>query len=278
MNISGISREVKIAIHEAREELSPYLKRLDLEKLSKHNRGYLDYANDPVGWFIDVEMHSHARIVNFLYKTLSPKSRIMDIGFFIPVVPITLAKLGFHVSSIENLAFYDNALNDIISLASQSHGIKVLDFDILHDDIESMNQFDAVILSAILEHLNGSPKEILKRAQALGDETAYYIIVVPNVAALHKRISFLLKGAPPFPSISVYFQSAYPFTGHNREYTIRDLKYVLKQSGFETVHFETFNKPIVFNRSFKAYFLNMLARIGPESLADGIIAVSRRSL
>ena len=48
MSRSGLSWQAKMAIYEAREELSLYLKHLDLEKLSKHNRGCLDYANDPV--------------------------------------------------------------------------------------------------------------------------------------------------------------------------------------------------------------------------------------
>lgn len=76
--------------------------------------------------FIDAEMHTHTRIIDFINKTLPAKARIIEIGFFIPVVPIALAKLGFHVLSIENLAFYDNALNDIISLGSQSYRSRYL--------------------------------------------------------------------------------------------------------------------------------------------------------
>lgn len=48
MSSSELSRQAKMVIYEAREELSPYLKHLDLEKLSKHNRGCLDYSNDLV--------------------------------------------------------------------------------------------------------------------------------------------------------------------------------------------------------------------------------------
>jgi len=209
---------------------------------------------------------------------LPAKARIIDIGFFIPVVPITLAKPGFHVSSIENLAFYDNALNDIISLVSQSYGIEVFDFNILHDDIGTTKQYDAVILSAILEHLNGTPKYLLNRTRVLGKDNAYHKIAVPNVAAIRKRISLLLKGSPPFPSISAYFHSAYPFTGHNREYTVRDLMYVLKQSGFDIIHLETYNRSATLKRSFTDCLLSIVALIGPISLCEKMLAVARKSL
>jgi hypothetical protein len=261
---------------ESRAELSPFLERLDLDKLAKHNKGYLSYAKDPIGLFIDAESHTHTRVVDYLYKNLPAKATILDIGFFIPIVPITLSKLGFQVCSIENLAFYDRALDDIISYVSKSYRIDVLDIDIVNDDIGEDDRFDAVILSAILEHLNGTPKTIITRAQALGKENANYLFAVPNVAAIGKRISLLLKGSPPFPPISDYYHSAYPFTGHNREYTISDLKYILTQSGFEILHLETYNRPIKSGVPIKVWLLNILARIGPESFQESILAVSRR--
>jgi SAM-dependent methyltransferase len=269
--------QVSTAIQETRTELSPYVKRLNLSKLSRHNRGYLSYADDPVGSFIDAEAHTHVKIVSRLRNRLPEGARILDIGFFIPVVPIALSKLGFQVSSIEKLAFYDDALDDIITFSSKSYGIEVYDLDILNDDIDILGHFDAVILSAILEHLNGTPKDLLKRARSIGKRKAYYVVTVPNVAALHKRLVFLLRGIPPFPSISVYYHSFYPFTGHNREYTMQDLKYVLNQSGFDIVHLETYNRPSKISHSLRKWLFNILTQIGPQTLRDSILSIAQQS-
>ena len=135
-----------------------------------------------------------------------------------------------------------------------------------------------MILSAILEHLNGTPKHLLNRTRVLGKDNAYYMIAAPNVAAIRKRISFLLTGSPPFPSISAYYHSAYPFTGHNREYSVRDLNYVLEQSGFDIIHLETYNRPTTFKRSIKDCLLSIAAVIGPKSLCESMLAVARKSL
>lgn len=130
----------------------------------------------------------------------------------------------------------------------------------------------------ILEHLNGTPKYLLNRTRVLGKDNAYYMIAMPNVAAICKRTSFLLKGSPPFPSISAYDHSAYPFTGHNREYIIRDLMYVLKQSGFDIIHLVTYNRPATLKRSFTDCLLNIVALMGLKGLCEKMFAVACKSL
>lgn len=278
MSILKADSRVEAVIYEIRQELAPYLQRLNLEQLSKHNKGYLTYANDPVGCFIDAEMHAHTKIVDFLSKSMPAGAQVIDIGFFIPVIPIALAKLGFQVSSIEKLAFYDHALDEIISFATQTYNIKLYDLDILQDNIDFLsNQFDIVILSAILEHLNGTPRYLLGKAKILGGKDSDYLITVPNVATIRKRLSFLFRGLPPFPSIANYFHSAYPFTGHNREYTLADLEYVLEESEFEITHLEEFNRPAgMSGTSLKERFWSCVARIEPKSMHESLLAVARR--
>jgi 2-polyprenyl-3-methyl-5-hydroxy-6-metoxy-1,4-benzoquinol methylase len=268
---------IKTAIYEARQELAPYLQRLDLEQLSKHNQGYLTYASNPVRHFIDSEIHVYIKIVEFLAQSIPEGAKVIDIGFFIPVIPIALAKLGFKVVSIEKLAFYDHALDDIIAYSKQNYDIELHDLDILQDDIDFItNQFDIVILSAIIEHLNGTPKYLIEKAKTLGVKDARYIFVVPNVATMRKRLNFLLRGLPPFPPISNYYHSAYPFTGHNREYTLKEYRYILEQSGFEIIHLEGFNRLLDSKPSFKDSLWRLLAQLGPKSFRESLLAVTQK--
>lgn len=270
------SSKIISLMHETRDELSPFLTRLDFEILSKHNHGYLNYAIDPISKFIDSEIHVHSRIVECFSQMLPLGSKIIDIGFFIPVVPIALAKLGYHVESIEKLELYEDSLNELIDFASHNYGIKVHDLDIINDEIQPLiNRYDGVILSAFLEHLNGSPKALLEKARILGTENALFWISVPNAASFKKRLLMLLKGVPPFPPISDYYNSDYPFTGHNREYTMRDLKFVLEKSGFDIISIEGCNRSLRASSSIKEFLMRMVSQVNVDSTKESLVAIAR---
>jgi 2-polyprenyl-3-methyl-5-hydroxy-6-metoxy-1,4-benzoquinol methylase len=261
------SASVLRAIREAREELSPYLQRLDFEAISQHNRGYLYYAKDPVKSFVDQELDRFLYTLNFVVQTFPKGSNILDIGLFIPIVPVALTKLGFHVESVENLAFYDNALDEIITFISSEYGISVINLDILTSNLESLSSpYDAVFLLAILEHLNGTPKYLLERAKQLVKPDGFILIELPNVAALRNRLVFLLKGYPPYPPYPDYFNSLYPFTGHNREYTIKDLEYAIEHCGLHIEKIRTFHHvPAELEKhSFTSRIIRLLEQIGPS--------------
>ena len=129
---------------------------------------------------------------------------------------------------MEKLAFYGNSLNDIITLITNRYHVGVYDLDILTDELPI--QGDIVLLLAILEHLNGTPRHLLERAKRMVKPDGWDMIIeVPNAANLTRRLSFLIKGSPPFPPFADYYFSEYPFSGHNREYTVRDLQFALQQ-------------------------------------------------
>lgn len=278
MNTQPISsNRIEAVMKEVQEELSPLLSRLDFEALAKHNRGYQRYAADPTSLFIKAEIHNHKKIIERLTQSLSANSRIMEIGFFIPMVPIALAKLGFNVEAIEKLDFYGDALNELIELASHKYGVVVHNMDVLGDDIEPLvNRYDWVVLSAILEHLNGSPRDLLRRCRTLGKDDALFWISVPNAVSLYKRILMFLKGIPPFPPIADYYGSAYPFTGHNREYTIGDLTFVIEQSGFDILSLEGHNRPLQTFHSLSQFLIDIISEIAPDSCKQSLAAVARK--
>lgn len=280
MNQSLVSySEIDEALRQTRSELAPYLSRLDFTSLAKYNRGYQRYASGPVAGFVDAELHIHRAVVEFCVGSLSTTSTIMEIGFFIPIIPIALAKLGFHVEAVEKLDLYGSALDELILFTKEKYGINVRNLDILNDNIDSLaSQYNGIILSSIIEHLNGSPKALLERAQLLGKPNALYWISAPNAASLQKRIAMLLKGVPPYPPIADYFHSDYPFTGHNREYTLHDLLYVTKQSGFRVIRILGFNRPTTTPRSLREAALAILliiSSVGPDSWKQSLAVIAQ---
>jgi len=271
------SSDVVRVIDEAKNELAPVLARLDIEQLAKHNMGYARYSVDPIEGFVDQEIIRFTKTVDFIYKTMSCQAHIIDIGMFVPIVPVALAKLGFRVASVENLAFYGTALNEMVSLINGRYNIGIHDLDILNDELGMLSgKFDVVLLLAILEHLNGTPKYLLEKVSNLSKPTGRIIVEVPNAATLERRLAFLLKGKPPFPPFSDYYHSDYPFTGHNREYTVGDLKYALKHSGFEIVEMEVFHHNTPDGLSPMQRFARFLEQIGPDEWRPNIWAVAQK--
>jgi hypothetical protein len=258
---SKSSRAVK-AILDTREEISPYLEKLEIENLSQHNKGYMRYVGNPVRDFIDKELLRHLKTVDFVDKTLPRGADIMDIGFFIPIVPIALSKLGFRVSAIEKLDYYGDSLRELILLATESYGITIHNLDILNDELR-LERYSAVLLLAILEHLNGTPRLLLERAKRMADRDGYIVIDVPNAASLSRRLLFLFRGIPPYAPFSDYFHSDYPFAGHNREYTITDLKYALAQAGLEIIRMDVFHHSSNASLSMGSRLVRFIERLGP---------------
>ena len=264
------------AIWEAREELAPLLKDLDFEKISRYNKGYLHYKENPVAHFIDGEIVRFMKTADFIGASFPRSTSILDIGFFIPVIPLALSKLGFCVTALEKLSLYDGALDDIITHATQQYSITVLDFDLFEDEPDNLRaRFNVILLLAILEHLNGTPRYLLEKVKSLLCPDGHVIVEVPNVSSLSKRVYLLLKGIPPCPSFDGFYHSDYPFTGHNREYTIQDVRNTLAWSGFEIVDVQAFHHSAVAPPSWKQRVLQALERWGPPSWRPNIWAVGK---
>jgi 2-polyprenyl-3-methyl-5-hydroxy-6-metoxy-1,4-benzoquinol methylase len=237
-----ISPDVILSSQEARNELSPLLEDLDFRIFSKYNIGYLRYQKDPTRYFIDMEINRFLYTANYINANFPKTTRILDIGVFIPVLPIMLAKLGYQVEAIEKLSLYENTLDTIIEFVGTKYNVKIHDIDIINGNSAMLkNRFDIVLLMAVLEHLNGSPKRLLEKCKNLLRPSGFLFVDGPNIASMPKRISFLIKGKSPLPEYSDYFLSEYPFEGHNREYSLNELQYALKSTGFEIIKYDFLN-------------------------------------
>jgi len=150
-----------------------------------------------------------------------------------------LENLGFEVVTIEKHSFYAGEYEKIAD-GLKNRGIRFLDLDILADPLPT--GFDAVLLLAVIEHLNGTPRFLLQKCgMMLNNPSSLFFLGVPNAAYLWKRLRFLVKGKAPFPDIEHVYWSDYPFAGHNREYTTSDVRKVLEWGGWTIERIETFD-------------------------------------
>jgi len=187
-------------------------------------------------------------------------------------------ELGASVDVVEKFSLYDGSLNSVVDLM-RNKNINVHNLDIVNDDISKelpKNYYDFISCEAVIEHLCGSPVKLLENAKKLLKPNGIIIVVVPNVAHLVKRIKFLLRGTPPFPPIEVLLASKYPFTGHNREYNVKELKYLLNQViGFEELKIQLFNLNDSNRKSWKLKIIDFLSLFN-ENFRDSIWYAGKR--
>ena len=242
----------EIIYNEVIKELGPYLNNLDFGKIAKHNAGYLKYKKDPLYYFCHSEKKRFCMAADFIRSSIiNSNDFYLDIGTFIPVVPLMIKKLGGRVEVVEKFSLYDNALQSVVDLMT-SQGIEVHDLDIVYDDLSKIltpAKYSFITCQATIEHLCGSPLKLLSGIKTLLKPGGYLILDTPNAASLAKRLIMFFKGIPfhssyssSYYSFDDFINSEYPFTGHNREYTLRELKYILiKKLGFKETEFELFN-------------------------------------
>jgi 2-polyprenyl-3-methyl-5-hydroxy-6-metoxy-1,4-benzoquinol methylase len=98
--------------------------------------------------------------------------------------------------------------------------------------------FDIVNCNAMIEHLHTSPKKMLLEVLRVLKPGGVLVISNPNIAALHNRIQLLFGGSVHASISDWYHNPAWmrpKYTGHIREYSPRELRYVLQQAGFRNI-------------------------------------------
>lgn len=219
------------ALQEARDVLVPQIRGINMNSFWKTNNGLNKYDDDPIHNLIDVEFQRYRFAAELIVQRHSKASRVYDLGTFIPVLPIALTKLGFDVTVCERFSLYDQQLRDVVESAVEDYDIAVRDIDMLNDSLSFLNDADFVLLMAVVEHLNGSPRELLSSIFTNLRSGCHLIFEVPNIADLAKRIR-LARGRSPLPPYPLYYQSAYPYSGHNREMTMKEVRFALEEAGF----------------------------------------------
>ncbi|MBT6756756.1 MAG: class I SAM-dependent methyltransferase [Candidatus Jacksonbacteria bacterium] len=96
------------------------------------------------------------------------------------------------------------------------------------------NSFDVVCSFAVIEHLHESPREMLNAMGVFAKVGGLLVITMPNSVNFRKRLSVLL-GRTNYPPVDQVYHSSGTWRGHVREYTLKEVEYICRQSGFEVI-------------------------------------------
>jgi SAM-dependent methyltransferase len=225
-----IEREHPGLVREVDEMVRPMVEAIDVRDLARHNAGYLPYGADPYEHLVQQEKARFLHAIQAITAAGGPRT-VCDLGTFIPYLPVALAKLGYTVRIVEKFDVYGASVVNALQRIAADTGIEVYDLDILADPFDTLPQSDVVLLMAVVEHLNGSPRELMQKVLGLLSPRGTLLFEVPNIAEFTKRVR-LLAGDSPLGPYGSYLQSAYPYMGHNREMTVGEVRQLLESTGF----------------------------------------------
>jgi len=206
----------------------------------------------------------YVRALQLLQGRVSASDAVLEVGGFLAVFPLALARLGVEVTVAERYDLYGGALDRVRVLLEEA-GARVWDADFAAGDVAS-DPFPVVLNMAMVEHVAGSPRRLMENLRRCCGRCL--LLEVPNLAYGYKRWD-LARGRTIHPPLRSVYAAADPFTGHHREYTRADLDELLRLAGFEAVETTSFN-----------YSLNggLRTRLRPHDLLSRVLPSWREVL
>lgn len=161
--------------------------------------------------------------------------KILEVGAFLGVVSLFLARLGFDVTALDIPEYMQNTrLRNRYDVG----GVKCLATNLRDYKIpEEADTFDLVIMCETLEHLNFNPVPVLLEINRILKSDGRLYISLPNQASLVNRAKLLLGKSIHNP-IDDFFQQLKDESNmlvgiHWREYTGSELVEFVKEVGFQ---------------------------------------------
>lgn len=165
---------------------------------------------------------------------------LCDVGGFLGVFSLALAKLGVKVAMTESLKYYSSAFAPLFEMLTKNN-VEIFDYDPFESKPDILShRFQVVTVLAVLEHYPHSPAKLMNHIKQMLSSQGKIVIEVPNIAYWPKRIG-LLRGQSPLAPLSAKLASNIPFIGHHHEYSINDLNTLLCHSELHSCVFRSFN-------------------------------------
>lgn len=222
MEASDFGRVYHGVVQEVLEYATPQMQK----ELSLHNaawsEGHTDFAA-----YLEKSVVRFERAYGELERIGA--TSVCDVGGFWGVWPVTLKRMGVDIVQMtEAKRFYSGAFDQLFAFIERE-GVSILDADPFTDSLED-GSFDLVTAMAVLEHYPHSPRFFMENLVSVCAVHGVIYLEVPNIAYWPKRVG-LLRGRSPNPPIESVYASVVPFTGHHREYTLRDMHTLASLSG-----------------------------------------------
>ncbi len=212
----------------------------------KESQKALDFACQALQKIAEKETgESYGRILRVLNTVLHwggyRDKKILDAGCSIGLHAIAASQLGAHVDGFDKFTFPVSGETNPFQLTQDEFCLVQKAWKdaqvnvVMHDLEQSMpfddRSYDLVVSNAVIDHLHGIHKKLLNECSRVLKPKGLLLITTPNLASVFKRIRFLIGRSPNW-DIKDFYDSETLFTGHTREFTIKELVSMVESVGF----------------------------------------------
>jgi 2-polyprenyl-3-methyl-5-hydroxy-6-metoxy-1,4-benzoquinol methylase len=182
-----------------------------------------------------------AHIAGALRRRSIAGGRMLDYGSYFGNCSLMFSAAGFSVDAIDSYRRYGTAFEPVRGRMRDA-GVSVLDFDDVGRDLHGLEEsrYDVVLCLGVIEHIPHTPRLLLQSLSRVLKPGGCLVLDTPNHAYIYHR-QRLSRGESVMASLEAQFASDPPFEGHHREYTPREIAWMLRRSGHGDISIELFN-------------------------------------
>jgi 2-polyprenyl-3-methyl-5-hydroxy-6-metoxy-1,4-benzoquinol methylase len=174
------------------------------------------------------------RIAKLCIKFVPPPASLLDVGCGVGTFALMMKQVGYKVSCVDHHRAEDQPWllsNDILLKKTNLEDQSIPFAD---------GAFQLVTCLDVIEHLHGSPQNMLREIHRVLSNNGFLCLETPNSVNLAHRVKVIF-GKTNYVDLSYFYNSKYPYVSHFREYTPDELKKILGWSRFEVLNTVMFN-------------------------------------
>ena len=209
-----------------------------------------------------------------------PQDRILEMGAYLQITPALKTRLGY--GEVRGCYYGPRGQikhRKVTSENGEEFQCEVDLFDAEKDPFPYEDgYFSTVLCCELIEHLPSDPMHMMGEINRVLKPGGALVLTTPNIASA-RAVSAILQGFHPmlFPAYIRPNPSGETEARHNREYSPREIKDLLENSGFEVTALETgpFREEPKPEHGWVEHLLDQYL-LTNENRGDGIYAVGRK--
>ncbi|MCU1334421.1 MAG: glycosyl transferase, group 1 [Bryobacterales bacterium] len=209
-----------------------------------------------------------------------PEDRILEMGAYLQITPALKTRLGY--GEVRGCYYGPPGQTNHRRVTSENGEDFQCDVDLFDAEKDRFpyedGYFSTVLCCELIEHLPSDPMHMMGEINRVLKPGGALVLTTPNIASA-RAVSAILQGFHPmlFPAYIRPNQEGETEARHNREYSPREIKDLLENSGFEVAALETgpFREELKPEHAWVEHLLDRYI-LPKEHRGDGIYAVGRK--
>jgi len=209
-----------------------------------------------------------------------PDDRVLEMGAYLQITPALKTRLGY--GEVRGCYYGPAGHTDHRSVTSDCGEEFCCEVDLFDAEKDRFpyedGSFSTVLCCELIEHLPSDPMHMMSEINRILKPGGALVLTTPNIASA-RAISAILQGFHPmlFPAYIRPNPDGETEARHNREYSPREIKDLLENSGFEVAALETgpFREVPTPGHAWVEHLLDRYI-LPQEHRGDGIYALGRK--